>query len=53
MPISTLINTDLVKNVITNNCLFYPIEEAEGIEIDTPLDFEIAEILYKRNHEHQ
>lgn len=41
------------KNAITNNCLFYPIEEAEGIEIDTPLDFEIAEILYERNHEHQ
>jgi N-acylneuraminate cytidylyltransferase len=38
------------KNAITNNCLFYPIEESESIEIDTQLDFEIAEILYKRNY---
>jgi N-acylneuraminate cytidylyltransferase len=38
------------KNAITNNCLFYPIDESESIEIDTQLDFEIAEILYERNH---
>jgi|694.fasta_scaffold07865_16 N-acylneuraminate cytidylyltransferase len=48
--ISSLLRT---KNAITNNCLFYPIEEAEGIEIDTPLDFEIAEFLYERNHGNQ
>jgi len=47
--VSSLLRT---KNAITNKCLFYPIEEAEGIEIDTPLDFEIAEILYERNHGH-
>lgn len=37
------------KNVITENCLFYKIDESESLEIDTPLEFDIAEILYERN----
>ena len=37
------------KNVITNKCFFYKINDLESIEIDTPLEFEIAEILYGRN----
>jgi CMP-N-acetylneuraminic acid synthetase len=45
--VSSLLRTN---NTITKNCLFYPIEEIEGIEIDTPLDFEIAEILYQKAH---
>lgn len=38
------------KNVITNNCLFYPIDDIESIEIDTNLEFEISELLYKKNY---
>lgn len=37
------------KNVITEKCLFYEIDESESLEIDTPLEFDIAEILYERN----
>jgi len=37
------------KNVITDRCNFYEISDLESIEIDTPLEFDIAEIIYDRN----
>ena len=36
------------KNVITDRCFFYEVDDLQSIEIDTPLDFEIAEFLYKK-----
>ena len=36
------------KNVITDRCYFYEVDDLQSIEIDTPLDFEIAEFLYKK-----
>lgn len=45
--VSSLLQT---KNIITDRCLFYPIEEIESIEIDTQTDFDIAEILYERKN---
>lgn len=36
------------KNVIGLSNLFYILDEVEGIDIDTVLDFEIAEFLYKK-----
>tara|TARA_Y100001973_G_C5141588_1_gene303210 strand:- start:381 stop:1037 length:657 start_codon:yes stop_codon:yes gene_type:complete len=36
------------KNVITNKCKFFEVNDLESIEIDTPLEFEIAEILYDK-----
>ncbi len=35
-------------NVVGQKPFLYAISESEGIDIDTPLDFEIAEYLYKR-----
>ena len=37
------------KNVITSKCLLFEVNDLESIEIDTPLEFDIAEILYERN----
>jgi CMP-N-acetylneuraminic acid synthetase len=37
------------KNVMTPRCLLFEVSDLESIEIDTPLEFEIAEILYDRN----
>lgn len=37
------------KNVITERCHFFEVSDLESIEIDTPLEFEVAEILYERN----
>ena len=45
--VSSLLQT---KNIITDKCLFYPVEEIESIEIDTQTDFDIAEILYERKN---
>jgi N-acylneuraminate cytidylyltransferase len=36
------------KNIITENCLFYQVEDNEVIEIDDQLEFDIAEFLYNR-----
>ena len=36
------------KNVITDRCFFYEVDDLQSVEIDTPLDFEIAEFLYKK-----
>ena len=36
------------RNVITDRCLFYKIDDVESIEIDTELEFEIAEFLYNK-----
>ena len=35
------------KNIIGQNPLFYKLDEVESVDIDTPLDFIIAENLYK------
>lgn len=37
------------KNVVTENPTFKVLNEIESVDIDTPLDFEFAEFLYKRN----
>jgi len=36
------------KNVVGKSSLFYILDDVEGIDIDTPMDFEIAEFLYKK-----
>lgn len=36
------------KNVVGNNPSFYIVEGEESIDIDTPLDFDFAEYIYKR-----
>jgi N-acylneuraminate cytidylyltransferase len=43
--VSSLLN---MKNVITDNCLFYPVEDDESIEIDDQLEFEVAEFIYNK-----
>ena len=35
------------KNVVGNNPMFYVVSDEESIDIDTPLDFEFAQHLYK------
>lgn len=35
------------RNVITDKCMFFEISQRESFEIDTPEEFEVAEILYK------
>ena len=42
---SSLLET---KNVMTENCLFYQVEDNEAIEIDDQLEFDVAEFLYNR-----
>lgn len=37
------------KNVMTPRCLLFEVSDLESIEIDTPLEFEIAELLYDKN----
>ena len=36
------------KNVVGKKTLIYPINELESINIDTEIDFELAEFLYKK-----
>ena len=36
------------RNVVGNKPAFYVLEDEETIDIDTPLDFEFAEHLYKK-----
>ena len=36
------------KNVVGNHPLIYGIDEVEGWDIDNPIDFEFAEMLYKK-----
>jgi N-acylneuraminate cytidylyltransferase len=38
------------KNFICDNPYFYPISDIESIDIDTELDFEFAEFLFKKNN---
>ena len=38
------------KNYICGKCSFLELNEFESIDIDTPLDFEFAEFLYKRKN---
>ncbi len=38
------------KNFICDNPYFYEISETESIDIDTELDFEFAEFLFKKNN---
>ena len=35
------------KNVVGNNPMFYVVSDEESVDIDTPLDFEFAQHLYK------
>ena len=36
------------KNVVTENPKFVVLDEIEGVDIDTELDFQVAEILYNK-----
>jgi len=36
------------KNVVGVNPMFYTLNEIESIDVDTPLDFDIAEFLYEK-----
>ena len=36
------------KNVLGDRPYFYNIDDIEGIDVDNPLDFEIAEYLFKK-----
>ena len=36
------------KNVVTENPTFIILDEIEGVDIDTELDFEFANYLYKK-----
>ena len=38
----------LIKNVVTKNPTFVVLDEIEGVDIYTELDFEFAEYLYKK-----
>ena len=37
------------KNVVGSNPMFYALDDIESIDVDTPLEFEIAEFLYKKH----
>jgi len=39
------------KNIVGTNPSFYTVDEIEAIDIDTPLDFEIAQYIYKRQNQ--
>ena len=41
-------NLCLKKSVIGDNPLFHKLNEIEGVDIDTMLDFEFAEFLHKK-----
>ena len=43
-------NMEVCKNVVGNSPMFYVVDDLESIDIDTPLDFEFAEFLYKKHH---
>jgi len=38
------------KNVVGNNPMFYIVSDEESVDIDTPLDFEFAQHLYKNRN---
>jgi len=38
-------------NVVGTRPLFYPLDEVESVDIDTPLEFEFAEFLYNKQRE--
>jgi CMP-N-acetylneuraminic acid synthetase len=42
----TMINC---KNIVGDKPLFYMLDEVESVDIDTPLDFEFAEFIYKQS----
>lgn len=49
--ISILSKENMIKNrnVVGNTPYLFPMDEIEALDIDTPLDFEIGEFLYKKN----
>jgi CMP-N-acetylneuraminic acid synthetase len=52
--VSIISKEDMIrhKNLIGKKPFLYTIDEIESTDIDTPLDFEIAEYLYKKEQEH-
>lgn len=46
LPKETLIN---LKNIVTPNYYPFVLDELESVDIDTPLEFEIGEFLYKKH----
>lgn len=48
--ISIIKKEDMIeyKNIVTNNPTFVVLDEIESVDIDTELDFEFAEFLYKK-----
>lgn len=49
---NTIIDTEYVRSVnsmIGQNPYFYDLKQLEGIDIDTPYDFIVSELLYKNN----
>ena len=51
--VNVLSRLDMIKfkNIITPNHLLLPVTEAESIDIDSELDFSVAEFLYERKME--
>lgn len=51
--VNVLSRLDMIKfkNIITPNHLLLPVTEAESIDIDSELDFSVAEFLYERKIE--
>lgn len=48
----SMISRDLMldkRSVVGNSPLFYVVDEVESIDIDTPLDFEFAQFMYKKS----
>ena len=37
------------KNVLGDKPYFYSINDIEGLDVDNPIDFEIAEYLHKKH----
>jgi CMP-N-acetylneuraminic acid synthetase len=48
--VSVILRKDMIKfkNVVADKPFIYGINEIEGMDIDTPLDFEFAEFCYKK-----
>ena len=39
----------ILKKCFRQQAIFYNINDIEGLDVDNPIDFEIAEYLYKKN----
>ena len=48
--ISIISKDNMIKyrNIVGKKPLFYKVDEIEAVDVDTPLDFEFAEFLYKK-----